>query len=327
MPPNEHADPDILIESIVAVTEQRDQLSVELSLCASLHEMLQPASLAVIELLPDARHKVTPAFAQSAEVPEAVLAEVRGMTPHEFHSVRTAGLSYVLASLEATGDGVQRLLAVGLPGDWDEAAERLMVGMVRVYQNFVRLMQDSEQDTLTGLHNRRKLERQLTALLASRLGGRRRADDEGDVYVAVLDLDKFKRVNDTYGHLIGDEVLLTFANLLRLSLRDHDFCYRYGGEEFIVILQKVDDAQAAMVFDRLRTRIEAHAFPQVGQVTVSVGYTRIDKQGLPTQIIEEADKALYYAKEHGRNQVRDYRALAEAQAVDTTRVQGSIELF
>jgi GGDEF domain-containing protein len=82
-----------------------------------------------------------------------------------------------------------------------------------------------------------------------------------------------------------------------------------------------------MVLERLRGNVERHAFPQVGQVTVSVGYTLIDGQDLPTRIIEEADKALYYAKEHGRNQVRDYRALRDQGAVEDNRHDGSVELF
>jgi diguanylate cyclase (GGDEF)-like protein len=94
-----------------------------------------------------------------------------------------------------------------------------------------------------------------------------------------------------------------------------------------VIINEVSADQAHNVLERLRGNVEQHAFPQVGQVTVSIGYTMIDHQDLPTRIIEEADKALYYAKEHGRNQVRDFRALREEGAVEDNQHDGSIELF
>ena len=326
-------DHDILLETIVAITEQRDQHSLELSLFASLREMLHPARGFFLDL--PARGPVrilVPSRDEDIALPESVIALAREMYEYDFRQADTPDMVYMLAVMDSGKDGGRRVLLVGMPS-WDEGSERLLVGMVRVYQNFMKLMSDSEKDTLTGLSNRRKLESHLASRLAARLHDRREGDKAGaelagrGEYLAVLDLDKFKRINDTYGHLIGDEVLLTFANLLRASLRDHDHSFRYGGEEFIVILSEVNAEQARAVLERLRGNVERHVFPQVGQVTVSIGYTMIDHQDLPTRIIEEADKALYYAKEHGRNQVRDYRALRAEGAVEDARHDGGIELF
>jgi diguanylate cyclase (GGDEF)-like protein len=284
--------------------------------------MLQPERILLLDLpqLGPPR-PLLPSRSEDLELPESLLDKARGLDAHEFVQETAADIVYIMAQLEAG-----HTLLVGKT-EWNETSERLLVGMVRVYQNFMKLMRDSEKDTLTGLSNRRKLE----TYLASRLGaGMNQAEGEvserGD-YLAVLDLDKFKRINDTYGHLIGDEVLLTFANILRASLRDGDRSFRYGGEEFIVVLSEVTAEQAETILDRLRGNVEAHDFPQVGRVTVSVGYTRIAAQELPTRIIEEADKALYYAKEHGRNQVRDYRALLAAGEIEDSPHDGGIELF
>lgn len=328
-------DRDILLETIVAITEQRDQHSLELSLFASLAEMLQPKRGFVLDLLASGEVRgVLPSRGGEVALPDSVIAQAREMPTDEFLQVETSDSVYMLAVLEAGKDGGRRVLLVGMPR-WNEVSERLLVGMVRVYQNFMKLMSDSEKDTLTGLHNRRKMESYLSSRLATRLHDRREGDHshadhagrwKGE-YLAVLDLDKFKRINDTWGHLIGDEVLLTFANILRSSLRDHDRSFRYGGEEFIAVIDEVTPEQAAMVLERLRGNVERHAFPQVGQVTVSIGYTMIDQQDLPTRIIEEADKALYYAKEHGRNQVRDFHSLRDAGAVEDSHHDGSIELF
>jgi diguanylate cyclase (GGDEF)-like protein len=323
-------DNDILLETIVAITEQRDQHSLELSLFASLREMLQPTHGFFLDLSANgAIRKVFPSRDQDVALTDEVVREAMEMADSEFRQIESAEAVWMLAVVENNKDGGRRVLLVGLPS-WNESSERLLVGMVRVYQNFMKLMSDSEKDTLTGLQNRRKLESYLATRLAARLHGHREGDHAAGArgeYLAVLDLDKFKRINDTYGHLIGDEVLLTFANILRASLRDNDRSFRYGGEEFIVVVNDVTPEQAEMVLERLRGNVEKHDFPRVGQVTVSVGYTRIDKQDLPPRIIEEADKALYYAKEHGRNQVRDYRVLLADGAVEDTRHDGSIELF
>lgn len=326
-------DHDILLETIVAITEQRDQHSLELSLFASLCEMLQPPRGFFLDL--PARgpvRTVLPSRGEDVALPEGVIALAREMSEHDFRQAETPDMVYMLAVMECAKDGGRRVLLVGMPS-WNETSERLLVGMVRVYQNFMKLMSDSEKDTLTGLHNRRKLETHLTSRLAAHMRERREHDQDAHAgpgageYLAVLDLDKFKRINDTYGHLIGDEVLLTFANILRASLRENDRSFRYGGEEFIVVLNEVGPEEALAVLERLRVNVERHVFPQVGQVTVSIGYTRIERQDLPTRIIEEADKALYFAKEHGRNQVRDYSALrAEGELEDSLR-DGSIELF
>lgn len=332
-------DHDILLETIVAITEQRDQHSLELSLFASLREMLQPQRGFFLDLPASGPARtVLPSRDADVALPESVITLAREMSEYDFRQAETPDMVYMMAVMEIAKDGSRRVLLVGMPS-WNDISERLLVGMVRVYQNFMKLMSDSEKDTLTGLHNRRKLESFLASRLTARLHDRRESDKLADTaatdsleqnkgeYLAVLDLDKFKRINDTYGHLIGDEVLLTFANILRASLRDNDRSFRYGGEEFIVVLSEVSPDQAALVLERLRGNVERHSFPQVGQVTVSIGYTLIDRQDLPTRIIEEADKALYYAKENGRNQVRDYTALRDEGAVEDAQHDGSIELF
>ena len=326
-------DHDILLETIVAITEQRDQQSLELSLLASLREMLQPAASGFLDLQTRNNPTKTPSLTlQGFVVPETVIAEARKLSDYDFNQVESDPLIYMLCMMGSGKGSLRRVLIVGMPS-WNEITERLLVGMVRVYQNFMKLMSDSEKDTLTGLENRRKLESFLAARLTARLHARRETDKSvvgpgNHEYLAVLDLDKFKRINDTYGHLIGDEVLLSFANILRSSLRDNDRSFRYGGEEFIVVLQDVTAEQAEAVLERLRCNVAQHSFPQVGQVTVSIGYTMLDRQDLPTQVIEEADKALYYAKEHGRNQIREYTALRDLGVVqDTHQNEGSIELF
>jgi diguanylate cyclase (GGDEF)-like protein len=145
--------------------------------------------------------------------------------------------------------------------------------------------------------------------------------------LAVLDIDHFKRVNDTYGHLMGDEVLLHFAQCMNHTFRDYDLLFRVGGEEFVVVLRNVDADRAHAVMERFRKVVETHYFPQVGQITASIGVTFIGPHDLPGLVIDRADQALYYVKQHGRNQVAFYEHLVAQGALQQKQVESDIELF
>jgi len=142
-----------------------------------------------------------------------------------------------------------------------------------------------------------------------------------------MDLDRFKRINDNFGHLIGDEVLLTFANILRRTLRDSDLIFRYGGEEFIALLQDASHASIEEVLERVRRNVASHDFPLVGKVTVSIGFAALDGQTSPLDVLEKADRALYYAKDHGRDQVREFSQLVDQHLLEDIHRDGGIELF
>ena len=133
----------------------------------------------------------------------------------------------------------------------------------------------------------------------------------------MLDLDHFKRVNDDFGHLYGDEILVHFANLMRTTFRSADQLYRFGGEEFVVIFGvEPRERGGEATLERFRRAVEAHRFPGVGKVTVSIGFARVADALTPAPIlIDRADEALYYAKEHGRNRVCGWEALVAAGEV------------
>jgi diguanylate cyclase (GGDEF)-like protein len=118
-----------------------------------------------------------------------------------------------------------------------------------------------------------------------------------------MDIDHFKRVNDRYGHLYGDEVLLLFARLMGNCFRYTDFLFRFGGEEFVALLTYADETGAHTALERFRTTVQAYDFPRVEHITVSIGYCGIDDDSLAPSLIDMADRALYHAKHHGRNRV------------------------
>ncbi len=156
-------------------------------------------------------------------------------------------------------------------------------------------------DKLTGLHNRRHIEEQLDSLLHA--SGRTRAP----VSLLMLDVDHFKRINDTEGHAVGDRALQSLAGALRLSLRPGDVCGRWGGEEFVVLLPGTDGATAAIIGERLReAAAEAPLWGDDGSrlhLTVSVGVACAVPTDVAQAVVARADAALYRAKGAGRNAV------------------------
>jgi diguanylate cyclase (GGDEF)-like protein len=174
----------------------------------------------------------------------------------------------------------------------------LLMNLVTLYTNQVNIMDSKERDALTGLLNRQTFDLRLMQVT--------QWQEQGSAWLGTMDIDHFKRVNDTYGHLYGDEVLLHFAQHMERHFRYTDFLFRFGGEEFIVLLTNTDAQGARQALERFRRVISEFDFPAVGRVTVSIGYTRIEPGTLPTTLVDWSDRALYYAKEHGRNQVVFY---------------------
>ncbi|MGC9081008.1 GGDEF domain-containing protein, partial [Sulfurihydrogenibium sp.] len=117
----------------------------------------------------------------------------------------------------------------------------------------------------------------------------------------IMDLDNFKKVNDTYGHLVGDEVLIHFAKVVKSVVRNSDYAFRYGGEEFLILLPHTDLEGAKVVAERIREKVENHKFPMVGKMTVSCGIAEVKNFDNPYLDIERADKYLYIAKKTGKN--------------------------
>ena len=156
-------------------------------------------------------------------------------------------------------------------------------------------------DPLTGLYTRRHLDSNLERefLRAKRY--------KNDLSIAVIDIDFFKKVNDTYGHLCGDYVLKEVAYMILDTLRKTDMVFRYGGEEFVAILTETPLDKAVIPLERLRNTVEKYPFEYNGtrfQVTISIGAssTQTETENA-SEFLDHADKALYSAKNQGRNQV------------------------
>jgi diguanylate cyclase (GGDEF)-like protein len=208
--------------------------------------------------------------------------------------------------------------------------------VLAIYRNLIGLLDYGEKDALTGLLNRKSFDGAFVraAMQQDALEqtldhpDRRTTHDQQSYWMAVLDIDHFKRVNDTFGHLIGDEVLVLMARIMRTALRQQDQLYRFGGEEFVVMMRCPTHARAEAVLERFRHTVQTFEFPQVGRVTVSVGFTQLRGDDTPDLAFNRADKAVYHAKESGRNRVCSFaQLLASGSVIDTPSSEDDIEFF
>jgi diguanylate cyclase (GGDEF)-like protein len=161
---------------------------------------------------------------------------------------------------------------------------------------------DAATDALTGHWNRRALDDVLKQQLE------RRASSGRPFSILMIDIDFFKNINDEFGHMVGDDVLRAFARELREFLRAGDFCARFGGEEFVVVLPDTPLASAMDIGERIRKGIAQAPLltkPRV-QATVSIGVATMEQEQSINELFAAADAAVYLAKNAGRNQVRSH---------------------
>ena len=172
-----------------------------------------------------------------------------------------------------------------------------------------RIQHLAAHDDLTGLVNRRHM----TQLMETA-----QQHSTPSLLLALLDIDHFKRINDTHGHAVGDQVLCAFTSAVQGSLRSGDVLARWGGEEFVLMLRTSDIAHAAQLLERVRAAVAALTIPTPSEpirLTVSIGWAAQTNGETPAESIEntleQADQALYYAKAQGRNQVVSYAYVAQ----------------
>ncbi|MBN1364479.1 MAG: GGDEF domain-containing protein [Syntrophaceae bacterium] len=187
-----------------------------------------------------------------------------------------------------------------LGGNISALRRELSSSKKKLRSSMLKIQEMAIHDDLTGFYNRRHI----MELVESE---KNRSVRTGSVFsLAMMDLDKFKNINDTFGHQTGDNVLVMFSTIIRSVLRRTDFCGRYGGEEFLVLLTETDIQEAKVFAERARTRVEKSMFPDLGRhsrITVSIGLAEHQTNEDIDKTISRADEALYQAKKNGRNRV------------------------
>ncbi|MDE2579278.1 MAG: GGDEF domain-containing protein [Hyphomicrobiales bacterium] len=332
-----------IICSVAELTGLRDRDDLETTLARVMFDLVDAASMRLWRVVrgePD-----SPKLRLRVQLPDETAEQVEARLDDHPHlqACYEAGLRRREYCSEANcfrcvfpivnRDEIVALAEVTRAEPLGEQQERIIFGLLRIYINHIGVLDYGDSDDLTGLFNRRTFDesfRRLARTTARRAAenGERREALTPQAYLAVLDIDLFKRVNDEFGHPYGDEVLVLFARLMTHAFRDVDKLFRFGGEEFVVMLTRTDQAGAEAALERFRALVERFDFPQVGRITVSIGHTRVKPADTGFEAFGRADAALYEAKKRGRNQIRSYEALVRDGALaPREKAECEAELF
>jgi diguanylate cyclase (GGDEF)-like protein len=346
---------DNLLTHLVEITGHRDHTLLDISTLSALHELVGAREVRTLELFRlndewQLRQRVSTRLGKVTALEEDTDTEHAGEPVSRFPGLqacidtRNSHCEFVSPSGAHTlwfpvwiNDKANTCVEIISDTPFSPESRKIIEGVLSVYRNYQSLLDYSERDSLTGLLNRKTFDEKFARMLAtapqaddaSKATGheeRRHPANTKEQWLAVIDIDHFKKVNDRFGHLYGDEVLILVANMLRSSFRAQDRVFRFGGEEFVVLLRTCTLNDAQRIFDRFRSNIEQHEFPQVGRVTVSIGYASITNE-TPVVILGHADQALYYAKANGRNQVRHYDELLAQGLLQSGESHESAEFF
>jgi diguanylate cyclase (GGDEF)-like protein len=319
-----------LLDQLVSLTGIRDLELLEASLLKTLNGFIHPTGLSLykvsnrgelrsqvlfgpdkcqvlredfdipVELLQTFReHKVAPSSTLQITVQDGILSV---MTVMDMRSTTTYLVICSNATLQANDS-------------------RMIDGMLQIYRNFCQLLQESQTDSLTGLANRKTFDECFSRVYELQpmdsdecpvAVEHRKHQNQTTYWIAMIDIDHFKSVNDRFGHLYGDEVLILLAHLLKNALRNDDLVFRFGGEEFVLMIRCQDRDEAAGLLERLRKSVETQDIPQVGQVTISIGATEMVRNTFAGTLLDYADKALYYSKQNGRNRLTFFEDMVSA---------------
>ncbi|MFL0802595.1 MAG: GGDEF domain-containing protein [Agarilytica sp.] len=160
----------------------------------------------------------------------------------------------------------------------------------------------SQKDPLTQVGNRGAMDASLEKVFEIHV------NDGAPMCALMVDIDYFKDINDTFGHQVGDDILIKVAEILELNVRTSESVYRYGGEEFFVLAKDMTITRAEQLGEQLRTKIESSVFKDEARITISVGISALTEEKGTSEWVEQADKALYSAKSKGRNCVVVFEA-------------------
>ena len=184
----------------------------------------------------------------------------------------------------------QAVLAAGIVFDITQKK----LNEMRLIEEKNKLITESLTDPLTGILNRRAILEELSQRMNHHLY------DFEHLSILMLDIDLFKKINDNYGHIVGDKVLIKVSEIISQLIREFDTVGRYGGEEFLVILPNTNSENAYKAAERIRKKIEETEFDDIEHLTVSIGFTSYADESIES-LINKADQNLYEAKKTGRN--------------------------
>jgi len=340
---------NLLVDHIANFTSHRDKELLAFSLLKSVNSMMVCSKVKIITANKkgDFISSVTLENNQctvknsSIEVDKAVKDAFENMNSLSLEEyVLKTDEGYLLIRLLHHDRKNEQFLVVNLRDKADKVQSYILSGILSIYTNFFTLLNESQTDELTGLSNRKTFDSSISKVFDSLPESYEEVDDErrklkGDpvtqvnrFWLSIVDIDHFKLVNDRFGHLYGDEILIHLAQIIRSSFRQEDLQFRFGGEEFVILLAADNEKDCEKILEKFRKNVENYNFPNVNNVTVSIGVVEFKRSTFHITSIDYADQALYYSKGNGRNQTTFFEdMLSRGDVKEAAIEEGDIDLF
>jgi len=303
---------------LISLTQQDDESELDLILISAVQSILFGTKIAIyVNKFLDHAHapkqicltKTQAAINLSNKQVEDIIKKVNSNKIH-IGEINTHEVTYF--PIYHFGDVIGFVLAFG-HNEFSNVQISTTVSLLNIYANQLFMLFKSKIDPLSELLNRQTFDKKIQEIISGNgfLSPRTPIPKNNIWHLAMLDIDFFKKVNDVYGHVIGDEVIILMARLIKSGFRAEDYIFRYGGEEFAVLFQCVKSEGALQALERLRCEIESFEFPQVGKLTVSIGFTSLLNYEMVPALVKKADIALYHSKNTGRNKVADFKDISD----------------
>ncbi|MDF2176904.1 GGDEF domain-containing protein [Aliiglaciecola sp. CAU 1673] len=333
-----------ILRHIENFTAQRDRELLAFSLLKSIGSMLSPDKATIISL--DHRSNPTEEISLVGKkcqcrysniiIDQSILDSLNDMNQASLTEF-TRSYDELFLSIHLLKQHRQstQFLVLTLRQPLEKPQLYVIKGMLSIYSNFTSLLIEAQTDELTGLMNRKTFEESVAKLCNQ---GHSVADEDfendkrhykfSNNWLVIIDVDHFKNINDQYGHLYGDEVLILLSRLLKQSFRSEDLLFRFGGEEFVIILRSLSRDHCEAVLERLRQQICNTKFAKVPMVSVSMGVVELDLNVFHATLVDYADQALYYSKRNGRNRITFFEDMVKQGIAKEQEVEsGDVDYF
>ncbi|GHB20348.1 GGDEF domain-containing protein [Shewanella indica] len=325
-------EPEAILDSVVQLTEQRQLDSLAESLVSTVSQMLSIDEVCILDV--DKLTKRKGGLDGQRNVSSASLAvSVKLCIEQRREICFSNGLHQELAVPIIINDKLTKVLLVSAPL-LTEQDRVLLRGFAKVYENYFHIVVESETDSLTNLLNRKAFLPQLYSsveiacdLLQEQAQASQDADEELKLWICIFDIDYFKKINDTFGHLYGDEVLLQVSALMKQVFSAQDLMFRFGGDEFVILPSPRSRRALIELCQEFTQNLAQLQQERLGGIRISMGIVGIDPRVDPGTLLNQADNALYFVKGNGRNQVAFYGQLLAEGKLEGPQIEDDIELF
>jgi diguanylate cyclase (GGDEF)-like protein len=338
-----------VIDHIAKFTSKRDKDLIALSLLKSVNSMMNSSKSFLVSIdkkgivlskiiLEGASYVV---IDTNIDVDNELIIAFKHMQKNsiEEYSLNINSVNTLICLLHQNSP-VEQFLVLELKEKNNNIQSYVLSGILSIYDNFISLLNESQVDELTGLANRKTFEYAISKVFADaslpsetvdndkQLNTPKTKDNLDSYWLAMLDIDHFKLVNDRYGHIYGDEILIHFAQIIKSSFRNADLQFRFGGEEFVILLKAATKEDCFNTLLRFKKNVEDYNFPKVNQITVSIGAVEFKKGTFHVTTIDYADQALYHSKKSGRNTITFFEDMLMAGYAKLLNVEdGEVDLF